>query len=116
MEKMTIAKQYEAIIGKVKSILSDEEIKFLEERKAQHEKKNASRKPTKTQEENEVIKANLLESMVNSKAYTITDLIKSIPAVADFTNQRVSALVRQLVVDNKVVRTEEKGKAYFTKA
>ena len=116
MEKITIAKQYANIIAKVEGVLTADEVKFLEERKALHEKKNASRKPTKVQEENEVIKTKILEGMAVNRAYTITDLIKSISAISDLTNQRVSAIVRQMVVDGKVVRTEERGKAYFTKA
>lgn len=40
-----------------------------------------------------------------------------IPAVsADLTNQKVSALVRQLKTDNLIVKTEDKRKAYFSKA
>ena len=113
MEKMTISKQYENIIGKVEGILTAEEIHFLKERKALHEKKNASRKPTKTQEENEGIKKNILAFMVEDKAYTITDIQKGVGIA---TNQKASALVRQLVADDLVVRTEEKGKAYFTLA
>ena len=49
------------------------------------------------------------------KAYTISELMKSIPALADLTNQRVSALVRQLKDEGKVTREEIKRKAYFTK-
>lgn len=113
MNKMTIAEQYGAIIGKVKGILSDEEIKFLEERKAQHEKKNASRKPTKTQEANEEIKNKILEAMEPNRAYTITEIQKMLGIE---TNQKTSALVRQLKEANLIIRTEEKGKAYFTKA
>ena len=41
-------------------------------------------------------------------------MIKSIPALADLTNQRVSALVRQLI-PNSIERVEEKRKAYFKK-
>ena len=48
--------------------------------------------------------------------YTITDIIKSVPECADLTNQRVSALVRQLKDEGKVVRTEDKRKAYFSLA
>ena len=105
MEKITIAKQYANIIAKVEGILTAEEVKFLMERKALHEKKNASRKPTKVQEENEVIKTKILEGMAVNRAYTITDLIKTISDISDLTNQRVSAIVRQMVVDGKVVRT-----------
>jgi DNA-binding transcriptional regulator GbsR (MarR family) len=41
--------------------------------------------------------------------------MKEIPACAELSNQRVSALVRQLVADGSVERTEEKRKAYFHK-
>ena len=113
MEKITISKQYANIIDKVKGILSAEEVAFLEERKALHEKKNASRKPTKAQTENEVIKNKILETMVEGKAYTIGEIQK---LVGLETNQKTSALVRQLKDADLVIRTEEKGKAYFTKA
>jgi DNA-binding transcriptional regulator GbsR (MarR family) len=41
--------------------------------------------------------------------------MKEIPALADLTNQRVSALVRQLKDEGLVTREEVKRKAYFTK-
>lgn len=115
-KKMTIVEQYEAIIGKVEGILTADEIAFLKERADMVAKKNANRKPTKVQEENEGYKSSIIEGMEKGKAYTITDLIKSIPAIADLTNQRVSALVRQLKDEELVTRKEEKGKAYFTLA
>jgi hypothetical protein len=115
-KKMTIVEQYEAIIGKVEGILTEEEIAFLKERAEMVAKKNANRKPTKAQEENEGYKSSIIEGMEKGKAYTITDLIKSVPAIADLTNQRVSALVRQLKDEGAVTRKEEKGKAYFTLA
>ena len=58
----------------------------------------------------------ILSYMEVGKKYTITDLIKSVPECADMTNQRVSALVRQMVLDGSVVREEDKRKAYFSKA
>lgn len=113
MEKMTIAKQYEVIIEKAKGILSNDEVNFLIERKELHEKKNASRKPTKAQEENEGIKSNILDFMEVNKSYTISEIQKGVGLE---TNQKTSALVRQLVIADLVKRTELKGKAYFTKA
>ena len=115
-KKMTIVEQYEAIIGKVEGVLSAEEIAFLKERADMVAKKNANRKPTKAQEENVSYKTAILEGMVEGKEYTITDLIKSIPSIADLTNQRVSAIVRQLKDDGVVVREEIKRKAYFSLA
>ena len=113
--KMTIVEQYEAIIAKAEKgeALTLTEIEFLVERKDLHAKKNATRKPTKAQEANEGIKAQILEFMENGKAYTITEIQK---AIGIETNQKTSALVRQLKDDGLVLRNEVKGKAYFTKA
>ena len=113
MEKVTIAKMYEGIIAKVEGVLSQGEIDFLNERKEMHLKKNASRKPTKAQEENENIKSSILDFMEVGKSYTITDIQK---AMGLESNQKTSALVRQLKDKDLVVRSEVKGKAYFTKA
>ena len=112
-KKMTIAEQYENIIEKAKALLSEEEVAFLNERKEMHLKKNSSRKPTKAQEENENIKSSILEFMEIGKPYTITEIQK---AMGLESNQKTSALVRQLRDAHLVVRTEVKGKAYFTKA
>jgi predicted Rossmann fold nucleotide-binding protein DprA/Smf involved in DNA uptake len=78
-------------------------------------KNSADKKPTAQQTANDGIKAEILEGMAEGKLYTITDLIKEIPACADLTNQRVSALVRQLKDEGSVERVEEKRKAYFRK-
>lgn len=78
-------------------------------------KNSADKKPTAQQTANDGIKAEILEGMAEGKLYTITDLIKEIPACADLTNQRVSALVRQLMANGSVERVEEKRKAYFRK-
>lgn len=112
-KKKTIVEQYNEIIEKAKGILTAEEIKFLEERAEMHSKKNSSRKPTKAQEENESIKSSILEFMEIGKPYTISEIQK---AMGLETNQKTSALVRQLRLAHLVIRTEEKGKAYFTKA
>lgn len=82
------------------------------------EKKNASKSSaeTKTQKENAGIKENLLNEMEQGKKYTISDMLKELACCKELTNQKVSALVRQLVADGVLVRTEEKRKAYFSKA
>lgn len=79
------------------------------------EKKNASgtRKETATQKANADLKNQILEVMASGTRYTISEICK---LVGIESNQKVSALVRQLKMDNLVIRTEEKGKAYFTKA
>lgn len=80
-------------------------------------KKNASgsSKPTAAQIVNEGIKANILECMANepNRLFTISEMQKLFPCCAELSNQRVSALVRQLIADGKVERLEEKRKAVF---
>lgn len=44
---------------------------------------------------------------------TITDIMENCPACTDISNQRCSALVRQLVSDGLVLRTERARMAYF---
>ena len=112
-KKMTKVEMFKAL--KENYSLSQAEIDFIDHEIELLEKKNGNRKPTKAQAENEGIKTSILEGMEMGKSYTITDLIKAIPSINDFTNQRVSALVRQLKEANLVDRQEVKGKAYFSK-
>lgn len=80
------------------------------------EKKNGtSHKPTAQQIENAKIKTAIYDGMVEDKSYTITDIIKEIDECNDLTNQRVSALVNQMVDDNKVEKIVDKRKSYFKK-
>ena len=111
---MTKREMFEMI--KANHNLSADEIAFIDHELELLAKKNsAEKKPTAVQVANEGIKADILNGMEIGKKYTITDLMKEIPACAELSNQRVSALVRQLVTDGAVERTEEKRKAYFHK-
>ena len=113
--KLTVSQKYENIISKYGDMLDKADLDFLVERKELVEKKNASRKPSAKNEENEGIKANILAEMEEDKAYTITDMMKNLPSCKELSNQRISALVRQLIDKDLVERNEIKGKAYFTK-
>lgn len=77
-------------------------------------KNSAEKKPTAQQVANAGITTAIIEGMEPNRLYTVTEVIKSIPECADLTNQRVSALLRQLVEAGKVKRTEDKRKAYFS--
>ena len=112
--KMTYAKALEIAMNAVKE--NKEVYDKLDALKASIAKKNsAERKPTATQKANEDYKTAILEFMEVGKKYTITDLMKEVVELADLSNQRVSALVRQLKEEGLVERTEEKRKAYFSK-
>ena len=113
-EKMTNSKALAFVLG-MEGIPSDVREKLVNIKASIDKKNSAERKPTATQTENVGLKVAILEGMESGKAYTIGDLMKEIPELADLTNQRVSALVRQLKDDGLVTREEVKRKAYFTK-
>ena len=78
-------------------------------------KKNASeKKPTAQQMANEGLKQTIIEVLTeNGGLMTVTDVQKSCEELAELSNQRISALLRQLKDDGKVDRVEDKRKAYF---
>lgn len=78
-------------------------------------KTSADRKPTKAQQENEGIKAKILAVMDTTPA-TVSEIMKRDEVLTALSNQKVSALMTQLVNDNMVVKTEEKRKSYFALA
>lgn len=113
MEKITNVKALAYVLENCD--LTDEVREKVEKMKAQFEKKNsAEKKPTANQVANKGIQDAILEGMEVGKLYTITDMIKEIPACADLTNQKVSALIRPLV-NVSIERVEDKRKAYFRK-
>ena len=71
------------------------------------------KKPTAKQSENEVIKDAIVEGMEENRLYTVTEIIKEVAECNELTNQRVSALLRQLKDEGKVVKTIDKRKSFF---
>ena len=102
---------------KVKAMLNDfgvvEFNEFIEHEIELISKKNGSRKMTATQVANEELKEQILNFMEKGKKYLVKDIQK---AMGIETNQKTSALIRQLRLASLVIRTEEKGQAYFEKA
>ena len=88
--------------------LIDHEIELLT-------KKNTPGKLTKVQEENVKLTEAVYEGMEQDKPYTVTEIIKSVPAVADMNISKVRPLLTPLMEAGKVKREEVKGKAIFTK-
>jgi hypothetical protein len=80
-------------------------------------KNSADKKPTAQQEANATIKADILAVMEANpnQLFTVSELLKKVPNLPDtMTNQRMSALVRQMVESGSVKRTEDKRKAFFS--
>jgi len=116
-QKLTKAQKY-AMLKAIPSVAENSIlVEFIEHEMELLAKKNsAEKKPTAQQTANEGIKSAIVEGMEKGKKYTITDLMKEIPACAELSNQKVSQLARQLIDEGKIVRTEEKRKAYFSLA
>ena len=114
--KLTKKDKFE-MLAKLPAVQSDPVLSefIAHEMELLSKKNSAEKKPTAQQTANVGIQTAILNGMEVGKAYTITDLIKSVPECADLTNQRVSALVRQMVDGGSVERFEEKRKAYFRK-
>lgn len=112
MTKLTYAMALEIAIASVEATEVKEKLEAL---KVSVEKKNGgSRKPTATQKENAELKVAIANGLEVGKAYTITEIMKTVKAVEGLTNQRVSAIVRQMVESGTLTRNEVKRKAYFS--
>ena len=131
MKKMNMVEKF----GAIKAMLNGEKVEgfnladaleFLDGRIAVTEKKNASaggeRKPTKTQQENEGIKEQIVAFLgTQDKPITIGDIMKGVGITSC---QKVTALVSSMLTERKgepnpggcIVRTEVKGKAHFALA
>ena len=92
-------------------------VEFIEHELELLAKKNASGegKMTATQKENETIKEEIVKSLADKpdRLYTITEMLKEFECCKPYTNQKISALIKQLVADGKVEKVEEKRKSYF---
>ena len=77
-------------------------------------KNSAEKKPTEKQTENAGIKDIIIEALTDEEnGLTISAMQKKCADLAEYSNQKISALVRQMILDGIVEKTEEKGKAYF---
>lgn len=86
-------------------------------------RKNSKSGATKTQKENEIVANMLVEELAKiGKPITITDLMNTSETVKNYTlengnnltNQKISAIFKQLVESNKIVKVVDKKKSYFS--
>ena len=111
-----ISNSEEEVIGiaKEQEITAEMMVDFLAKELEHLAKKNAgsgNRKLTPQQEANEKIKMAILENMENEKGYTITEMM-TFPEIAEIeppvSNQRISALVRQMLDESEELSEESK--------
>lgn len=78
---------------------------------------------TAQQAENAQMVEDIFQQMESNRAYSIAELIKELPVVADFnskhenemSSQRMANLMKVLVDGGRVAKTTEKRKVYYTK-
>lgn len=117
-KKMTKAMWFEEIINVVKASeyeRADEAVAMLEHEIELLGKKKSSGAKSKSQIENDTIMEKIeLELASLGKAVTISEFQKEVPEMAQYSNQKLSSLFKKLVDGEKVVKTTEKKKSYFS--
>lgn len=111
-KKITKKEMFERIIEKVndQSIIDfcNHEIELLS-------RKSNRSTPSKTQIENEEIKKDIVKILTEiNKPVTISELQELNPNMAKYSNQKLSALLKQLVESKEVTKVSDKKKSYFS--
>jgi len=78
------------------------------------ENRKASTRPTKNQQENETFKSEISNLLSDGKARTVSEIIQEIFPDKELSNQRVSAILRLMIIANQVKKDYIKGKAMFS--
>lgn len=114
MEKMTKREMFEMIKGVCAN--DTRIVDFCEHEIELLNRKSSKSTQTKTQIENENIKGAIVNALTEiAKPVTITEMQELNTEMANYSNQKLSALLKQLVEnDKKVVKTIDKKKSYFT--
>lgn len=118
--KMTQRDYFEEIITLAKENGREDIVEFAKGRIEMLNKKKSGSKPTKTQEENVKLKEIILD-VLTSVGSTVTEIQNKDERLKEYngvviSNQKVSALLRQLVDDGKAIKTIDKKKSYFSLA
>lgn len=127
MEKKLTKKDY---FMKLRGIVADNEelVAFIDHELELLSRKNSGGSQTKTQKENGVVAEMLINELEKlNRPVTITDLMASSSTIREYTytdgketknltNQKISAIFKQLVDSNRLVRVTEKKKSYFSVA
>lgn len=89
-------------------------VDFLTHERELLEKKSSNSGQTKTQKENETIKEKIVETLRDLGKYvTITEIQNANVELSTYSNQKISALLKQLVDNKEIEKVIDKKKAYF---
>ena len=115
MEKMTTKEMFAEIL-KVKGVAENTTmVDFINHEIELLTRKGSKSTPSKTQIENEGIKKVIVNALTEIVTpVTITDLQAKCEDLTSYSNQKISALLKQLVDSGVVVKSTDKKKSYFT--
>ena len=123
VKRITKAQKFEDIIALLSGeptqfINTEDAVAFIRNEMALLAKKNTSdRKPTATQEANVKYKNLIMEFLsMQDSGKTCTEIAKGVDELSEFNNQKIAALMRQLVESGKVSKATVKGKSIFSVA
>lgn len=112
--KITKKEMFTMIKAQVKD--NAEMVAFIDHEIELLDKKASNKKATKTQEANVGIKSTILAVLEGGKSMTVTEMQGASAELGELSNQKVSALVRQLVEAGEVVKTIDKKVSRFSLA
>lgn len=123
-KKITYAQALHTVLKNENIVLASDVREKLEALLASVSKKSSERKETAQQVENAEMVERIYQEMEENRTYSIAELLKELPVVADFnakhenemSTQRMANLLRTLVENGKVIKTTEKRRVYYTKA
>ena len=123
-KKITYAQALNTVLSNENIVLASDVREKLEALLASVSKKSGEKKDTAQQVENAEMVERIYQEMEADRTYSIAELLKELPVVADFntkhendmSTQRMANLLKTLVDGGKVIKTTEKRRVYYTKA
>lgn len=123
-KKITYAQALNTVLTNENIVLAADVREKLEALLASVSKKSGEKKDTAQQVENAEMVERIYQEMEADRTYSIAELLKELPVVADFNAkhendmsvQRMANLLKTLVDGGKVIKTTEKRRVYYTKA
>lgn len=113
-KKVTKKDNFETLKGIAMEMGRTDLVEFCEHEIDLLSRKRVNGTKTKTQIENENIKNVIVNVLTNvAKALTISEIQANDSTLAELSNQKMSALLKQLVDSKVVSKTIDKKKAYF---
>lgn len=123
-KKITYAQALNTVLSNENIVLASNVREKLEALLASVSKKSGEKKDTAQQVENAEMVERIYQEMAAGRTYSIAELLKELPVVADFnakhenemSTQRMGNLLKTLVDGGRVIKTTEKRRVYYTKA